>query len=99
LAAVAGFQRSRIVADHVEYPEDESCAGHVSRHRRMETTHKRGDTADIGTHVFRAVGFRAEKLADHHAWLRELKRRGEACFMGRAGRHPLALAMNMVERV
>ena len=44
-AASAGFQRARVVADHVERPEHEAGAGDMFRHLVVEAAHRAGRSA------------------------------------------------------
>ena len=98
-AAVAGFERARIVADDMERPEHEAGAGDVLRHLVVEAADQLGDAADIGAHIVSAVGLCAEKGGHHDARLGIVDFRREAGCMGRAGRHRLALAEHVMERI
>ena len=98
-AAVGGFERARIVADHMERPEHEAGAGDVLRHLVMEAADQLGDAPDIGAHIVSAIGLCPKEGGHHDARLGIVDFRREAGFMGRTGRHRLAVAEHVMERI
>ena len=83
----------------MEHPEHEAGAGDVLRHLAVEAAHQVGDAADIGAHVFGAIGLGAEKCGHHDARLGVVDCRREAGGVRGPRRHHLALAKDVVERI
>ena len=90
-------QRARVVADHMERPEDDGRAGDMRGKLVVElpqqSAHARGVCPDIRRHP----GARRDVGQDHHAAGDVLNRGREASGMGSPGAHRLARAVNVVD--
>ena len=96
-AALALGQCARVVADHVEDPEEVGRAADVTRHLVVEPANHRRDAVEVGAYVIRATGAALDEARDHDARPGMHHLGGEAGGVGGAGDRQLALAADVVE--